>query len=67
MRQAMILLVRAYQVVLSPFLGGACRFEPSCSTYMIMAISMYGMIIGIVKGVRRLFRCKPPNCGVDYP
>ena len=33
--EALVLLVRAYQVVLSPIMGGACRFEPSCSNYMI--------------------------------
>jgi len=45
----------------------ACRFYPTCSTYMIMAINKYGLIIGIIKGVRRLLRCKPPNGGIDYP
>ena len=36
--EAIVLLVRAYQVVLSPIMGGACRFEPSCSNYMIEAL-----------------------------
>lgn len=44
-----------------------CRFIPTCSTYMILAIKKYGLIIGVIKGIRRLFRCKPPNGGVDYP
>ena len=44
-----------------------CRFTPSCSTYMIMAIKKYGIILGIIKGVRRLFRCKPPYGGIDFP
>ena len=44
-----------------------CRFTPSCSTYMIMAIKKYGIIIGVFKGVKRLFRCKPPYGGVDFP
>ena len=44
-----------------------CRFTPTCSTYMIMAINKYGLIIGFIKGVRRIKRCRPPNGGVDYP
>ena len=44
-----------------------CRFEPTCSTYMIMAINKYGLIKGVIKGVKRITRCKPPNGGVDYP
>lgn len=44
-----------------------CRFEPTCSTYMIMAINKYGLIRGVVKGIKRICRCKPPNGGIDYP
>ena len=44
-----------------------CRFVPTCSTYMIMAINKFGLFIGVIKGLRRIRRCKPPNGGVDYP
>lgn len=44
-----------------------CRYTPTCSTYMIMAINKYGLFIGVIKGLRRIKRCKPPNGGVDYP
>ncbi len=44
-----------------------CRFEPTCSTYMIMAINKYGLIKGVIKGLKRISRCKPPNGGIDYP
>ena len=44
-----------------------CRFEPSCSTYMIIALKTYGLIIGTILGIRRITRCKPPNGGVDLP
>ncbi len=44
-----------------------CRFEPCCSTYMIMAIQKYGLIIGVARGIRRITRCKPPNGGTDLP
>lgn len=44
-----------------------CLFEPCCSTYMILSIRKYGLIIGIIRGVRRILRCHPPNGGVDLP
>ena len=44
-----------------------CRFTPTCSTYMIMAINKYGLFIGVIKGLRRIKRCRPPYGGVDYP
>jgi len=44
-----------------------CRFEPCCSTYMIAAVQKYGLIRGVIKGVRRIMRCKPPNGGIDLP
>ena len=44
-----------------------CRFEPTCSTYMIIAVKKYGLFIGVYKGIRRLLRCHPPNGGEDYP
>jgi len=44
-----------------------CRFEPTCSTYMIMALKKYGLIIGLTKGICRIIRCRPPNGGIDYP
>lgn len=44
-----------------------CRFEPTCSTYMIQAINKYGLIRGVIKGIKRIRRCKPPNGGIDLP
>lgn len=44
-----------------------CRFTPTCSTYMIMAINKYGLFIGVYKGIKRITRCRIPNGGVDYP
>ena len=53
------LLVRAYQVTLSPMMGGACRFEPSCSNYMIEALRVHGAIKGTLLGLWRILRCHP--------
>jgi putative membrane protein insertion efficiency factor len=62
----LILLIRAYQVVLSPFFGGACRFLPSCSAYAIEAIANHGAWRGSLLAVRRLSRCHPlGRAGVD--
>ncbi len=60
-------VVLVYKAVAPLDVRDKCRFEPTCSTYMIMAIKKYGLIYGIIKGIKRLLRCKPPNGGIDYP
>ena len=54
-----IVLVRAYQLALSPFAGGACRFTPSCSDYAIQAIQEHGAVRGLGLALRRVGRCHP--------
>ena len=56
---ALILLVRAYQVTLSPLFGDCCRFEPSCSNYMIESLKVHGAVKGTWLGLWRLLRCHP--------
>lgn len=51
--------VRAYQVFLGPFFGGACRFDPSCSVYAYEAIERFGAVRGSWMGLKRLLRCRP--------
>ena len=58
-RTLLILLVRAYQVALSPMFTGCCRFEPSCSNYMIEALQTHGVVKGLYLGMVRLLRCHP--------
>ena len=61
-----VLLIRAYQVVLSPFVGGACRFLPSCSAYAIEAVEVHGAWRGSILAARRLARCHPlAKAGLD--
>ena len=55
--------IRVYQWTISPILGPACRFEPTCSRYMIAAVEKYGLARGVVKGLRRVGRCHPWNRG----
>jgi uncharacterized protein len=65
---SLILLVRMYQVVLSPIFGGQCRFEPSCSHYFIQAVQKYGALHGAAKGIARICRCHPFHPGgLDPP
>jgi hypothetical protein len=52
-------LIRAYQLLVSPLLGANCRFEPTCSHYMIGAIDRFGPLKGTWLGLRRLSRCHP--------
>lgn len=51
--------IRVYQVIVSPWLGPACRFEPTCSRYAVEAIERYGIPRGVWLSVRRLGRCHP--------
>ena len=59
MKTIALFLVKAYQAVLSPFLGKHCRFEPTCSAYTYEAIQRYGLFRGTGLGIRRLLRCHP--------
>jgi putative membrane protein insertion efficiency factor len=55
----LIALIRLYQLVLSPLVGGACRFVPSCSAYAREAIERHGAARGSWLALRRLARCHP--------
>lgn len=58
--------VRVYQAVGSPFLGGHCRFHPTCSHYAIEAFETHGSLKGCWLTFRRLLRCHPfANAGID--
>lgn len=52
-------LIRAYQYLVSPWLGNNCRFAPSCSQYASLAIAKHGALKGSWLAVRRLARCHP--------
>ena len=52
-------LVKMYRLLLSPWLGGACRFEPTCSAYSLQALEQQGALAGSVLTVYRLVRCQP--------
>ncbi len=55
----LIVLVRIYQWIISPLLPPVCRFQPTCSHYMIESLKIWGPIKGIYLGIRRIMRCHP--------
>ncbi len=59
MRRVLIGAVRAYRLLLSPWLGSSCRFEPTCSLYTLQALERHGALAGSYLGARRLLRCHP--------
>jgi len=65
-RRALALPIRAYRLFLSPWLGSACRFEPSCSRYALEALEQHGATTGCYLATRRVLRCHPwCDGGVD--
>ena len=65
-RRLAIGLILLYRITLSPYLGQACRFEPTCSRYAIGAIRRHGVVRGVWLTARRLARCHPfGGCGHD--
>jgi putative membrane protein insertion efficiency factor len=64
---ALILLIRLYQLLISPLLGRSCRFTPSCSHYFIQAVGKYGALKGSWRGVCRICRCHPLHPGGHDP
>ena len=67
LKQIIIWLVRFYQRYALSETRLRCRFNPSCSDYMILSLEKYGLCFGLVKGLFRLYRCKPPLSGDDFP
>ena len=60
MMQALLMaLVRGYRLLLSPWLGSSCRFEPTCSQYSLQALQQHGAAAGSYLTLRRLVRCHP--------
>ena len=66
-QRALIALVKTYRLLLSPWLGSACRFEPTCSAYSLQALQMHGAAKGAYLTLRRLTRCHPWCAGGHDP
>lgn len=63
MQRPLIWAIRAYRLLLSPFLGQHCRFTPTCSQYAIEAVERFGAWHGGRLALRRLGRCHPWHAG----
>jgi len=63
MRALALFFLRFYKRFLSPLLPPMCRFEPTCSVYMMQAIEKHGTARGLWLGLRRLSHCHPLNPG----
>jgi putative membrane protein insertion efficiency factor len=66
-KRLLIGVVRGYRLLLSPWLGSACRFEPTCSVYALQALDRHGAAAGSYLTVHRLMRCHPWCAGGSDP
>jgi len=63
MQKLIILFLRGYRYLFSPWLGSNCRFYPTCSRYAEQAITEHGVIYGAWLTIRRLSKCHPWHAG----
>ncbi|MBN4066528.1 membrane protein insertion efficiency factor YidD [Simkania negevensis] len=63
LRYSLVALIRFYQLALSPFCGGGCRFYPTCSQYAIEALKIHGVLRGVWMSCVRLCKCFPWHPG----
>lgn len=62
-KKIMILMIRFYQICISPLLPRTCRFYPTCSAYFIQALEKYGVFKGSYLGIKRILKCHPWHKG----
>jgi putative membrane protein insertion efficiency factor len=63
LQMVLIRLVKLYRLVLSPWLGSACRFTPTCSAYAVEALALHGAMRGGYFTIKRICRCQPWSAG----
>lgn len=66
-KRILITLVKLYQALAPKKVRSRCRYEPSCSVYMVQVLEKYGVRRGLKKGLKRWRSCAPPNGGIDLP
>jgi putative membrane protein insertion efficiency factor len=66
-RWGLLAAIRSYQYIVSPWLGPACRFDPSCSQFALESIEEYGVIRGVGHSLHRLMKCHPFHPGGHDP
>jgi putative membrane protein insertion efficiency factor len=63
MKSLLLILIRSYQFLASPWIGGSCRYWPTCSDYAAEAIERHGALRGVWLAAGRLMRCHPYGRG----
>ena len=58
-QRLLLALVKGYRLLLKPWLGNACRFEPTCSAYALQALQQHGAVVGATLSAGRILRCNP--------
>lgn len=66
-KKILFTMIVLYQKYAPENLRGACLFEPCCSEYMKISIEKYGAGKGVIRGIKRILRCRYPNGGIDEP
>ncbi len=66
-QRALIAVVRLYRLLLSPWLGSSCRFEPTCSVFALGALEIHGAAVGSYLAAKRVLRCHPWCAGGHDP
>ena len=59
MKYLFIIIIKFYKLIISPYMGNNCRYLPTCSEYFIDCVNEYGILKGVVKGLKRIFSCHP--------
>lgn len=54
-----ILIIKLYQIIISPLLGSNCRYQPTCSQYSVQALKEWGIFYGLFLSIKRIVRCHP--------
>tara|TARA_A200000113_G_scaffold212390_1_gene213842 strand:- start:928 stop:1149 length:222 start_codon:yes stop_codon:yes gene_type:complete len=54
-----VLLIKIYQIIISPAIGSNCRFNPTCSNYAIESLKKHGLVIGLYYSIIRISKCHP--------
>jgi len=61
-------IIKFYQTLISPNMAKSCRFYPSCSEYIFLAVEKHGALKGVLKGIKRVVKCYPWHPGgIDLP
>ena len=67
LKYILIFAIKLYQKFAPISIRSKCRFEPSCSNYMLLSLEKYGLYKGLNKGIKRLKKCNINNGGYDFP